>query len=402
MRTSLFRRAARRALALPVVVLSLLAVPAVAGATAPHPVVDPLTHELKDSVTGSQLQLRGVNWTGTEYMCFDPTTDDVFDRPGNQTNIDRMKAWKINVVRLPLNEHCWTGTNGWPATATPLTPAQYKSQITAFVNLLVRNDIAVVLSMHFYAPGRILAEDQYFMADMDHAPEFWTDVANTFKTNPAVVFDLVNEPQMLTADTEDDAWDCWKNGEAACSGYNRNHPEFSGYDARTQPNYGRLGFAGIDDLISAVRTTGATNPVIADGLRFGNDLTGFLAHMPTDPAGQLIAGFHNYGDFIPGCVGLTCYPTEVAPVNAQVPVVAGEFGTLDCSTGYAEDFMTWADAQAHKVSYIAWAWTTGGCDEPALIRNDAGAPTVNGREICTHFRAVVGASACPRSSAPPA
>ena len=30
--------------------------------------------------------------------------------------------------------------------------------------------------------------------DEDHAPRLWTSVATTFKSDPAVIFDLFNEP----------------------------------------------------------------------------------------------------------------------------------------------------------------------------------------------------------------
>jgi hypothetical protein len=39
------------------------------------------------------------------------------------------------------------------------------------------------------APGAKLATGQQPMADPDHAPDFWSSVARTFKDDPAVVFD---------------------------------------------------------------------------------------------------------------------------------------------------------------------------------------------------------------------
>jgi len=393
MSTSRLFRAVRCLKALPVVLLALLMLPAVGGATAPHPTVDTTTHELKDSVTNTALQLRGVNFTGSEYMCFDDTANETFDIPATTTTINRMKAWKINVVRLPINEDCWVGANGYPTTdpSDPpvMTPQKYQGDLSRWVNTLVANNIAVQVNMHFYAPGTDPSTDQSFMADRDHARTFWTQVANTWKANPAVIFDLVNEPQAQTSGdpgASPAAWDCWKNGDPSCT---------AAFGA-----WGNAGVAGMDDLIASVRSTGATNPIVADGLRFGNDLTGWLTHKPTDPTGQLIAGFHNYGDFA-GCTGLTCYTTQVEPVNTQVPVIAGEFGDFDCTAAYPNTFMSWADTQPHKVSYIAWAWTNGDCaDEPALLTNLNGTPSTYGRAVCTHYRTLAGFSDCAAGSPP--
>ena len=55
------------------------------------------------------------------------------------------------------------------------------------------------------------------MPDMDHSPAFWTSVATAFKSNPAVVFDLFNEPFDPTDPRSGDdgnasdavTWGCW-------------------------------------------------------------------------------------------------------------------------------------------------------------------------------------------------
>ena len=67
------------------------------------------------SVTvGETLDLRGVNFSGSEYTC--TTGKGFWDVPaGNQTTINHMRDdWHANVIRLPLNEICWLGINGAP------------------------------------------------------------------------------------------------------------------------------------------------------------------------------------------------------------------------------------------------------------------------------------------------
>ena len=63
-------------------------------------------------VNGSNqpVQLRGVNRSGSEYACIKGM--GVFDGPVDDASIAAMSSWKINAVRVPLNETCWLGING--------------------------------------------------------------------------------------------------------------------------------------------------------------------------------------------------------------------------------------------------------------------------------------------------
>ena len=89
---------------------------------------------------------------------------------------------------------------------------------------------------------------------------------------------------------------------------------------------------GMQALVDAIRATGASQPILLGGLSYANDLSGWLAHEPTDPDHQLAASFHNYeGE---ACSTLSCWNDEIAPVAAQVPVVTGEFDENDvCPAG---------------------------------------------------------------------
>ena len=99
------------------------------------------------------------------------------------------------------------------------------------------------------------------------------------------------------------------------------------------------------------------------------------------PPQQLVAAAHLYG----------YHPTEslnnhIGLVAKQFPVVIGEIGEMNCADNEIENLLQWADA--NKVSYLAWAWSTGGCDsEPALISNYNGMPTNYGLSYREHLRA---------------
>ena len=297
---------------------------------------------------GRPVRLLGVNRSGAEYACVGP--HGVFAGPTHRRAIAAMVRWHINAVRVPLNEHCWLGINGSPAR---YSASRYRAAIRAYVARLHHAGLYVVLDLHWNAPGDAPASGQQPMADLDHAPTFWSSVARAFKHDPAVAFDLYNEPH-------DVDWRCWRDGCMLPQGW------------RT---------AGMQALVDAVRSSGARQPIIATGIRWGTDLTGWRGYRPHDPANQLMAGLHMF-DFS-FCTSMQCWTTTLTPVAREVPVVATELGQRACSARFMDQFMNWADSAG--VSYLGWSWNPAGCGAPALIRSWDGEPTASGERLRAHL-----------------
>lgn len=295
---------------------------------------------------GEPIRLLGVNRSGAEYACVQEPPRPPLAGPSGRRAVAAMAAWRINAVRVPLNEHCWLGINGSPVG---YSRAVYRAAIKRYVARLHRAGLYVILDLHWNAPGRERADGQRQMADLDHAPAFWASVARTFKRSRAIAFDLYNEPH-------DISWKCWRDG---C----------------TMPGGWRA--AGMQTLVDAVRRTGAVQPIIAAGPRWGTDLSKWLEYRPADPRGQLAAGLHTF-DFA-DCRTSACWTSTVAPVAREVPVVATELGQRDCSAAFMNRFMDWADAAG--VSYLGWSWNPFGCGGPALIEAWSGRPTGPGRQL---------------------
>jgi hypothetical protein len=261
-----------------------------------------------------------------------------------------MVAWNVNVVRIPLNEDCWLDING---VMSDYAGDNYKNAIVGMVNMLHSHGLGVILDLHWNAAGTQSASGQQNMADVDHAPAFWTDVATTFLGDPEVMFDLYNEPH-------DISWDCWKSG---C-----NSPGFQ--------------TAGMQDLVDAVRKTGATQPLLLGGLGWAGDPSQWLANAPTDPLSSLVVSVHNYN--FGGCKDATCWDSTIAPAAAMVPIITGELGENDCQGSYVDSYMAWADAKG--IGYLGWTWNAWDCGTgPALITDYSGAPTGFGMAIRDHF-----------------
>jgi endoglucanase len=296
---------------------------------------------------GSSIRLLGINRAGTEYSCLQGLFTD---GPTDEQSISAMTSWLINAVRIPLNEDCWLGINGLPPR---YSGARYQAAIRAYVARLHQAGLYVVLDLHWNAPGKARATGQRPMADLDHSVAFWSSVARVFKADPAVAFDLYNEPYGIS-------WKCWRDGCTLPDGW------------RT---------AGMQELVDAVRSTGARQPIIAPGLASGNDLSAWLQYQPRDPAHQLVAGLHMY-NFV-GCVTVGCWSKDIGPVVRSVPVITTELGEGDCSHAFIDTFMKWADSAG--ISYLGWSWDSWGCRAPALIRSWDGQPTAYGEGLRAHL-----------------
>jgi hypothetical protein len=96
---------------------------------------------------------------------------------------------------------------------------------------------------------------------------------------------------------------------------------------------------GMQQLVDAIRATGAQQPIVVGGLAYANDLSGWLSHQPTDPIHELAASLHVYN--FNACGTVSCWNSQVAPVAAKVPVVTGEFDESDCAQTFDKTYMTY-------------------------------------------------------------
>jgi len=308
--------------------------------------------------TGKTVKLHGVNRSGAEFSCIQG--HGIWDGPTDQSSIDKIKSWNVNVVRVPLNEDCWLGINGVPSN---MGGEAYIRAITDYINLLNNNNIYVIIDLHWTAAGGTKATEQAPMPNKDHSIDFWKGAASHFKGNNAVIFDLFNEPYP-NGNTFDstEAWLCWRNGQS-CTGTN-------------------FAVAGMQDLVTAVRSTGATNILMLGGLAYSNSLTQFNRYAPNDTLSQIAASWHSYN--FNYCKDQNCWQQYIQPVAEKYPVVIGEMGEDDCAHGYVDRLMDWADA--HGLNYLGWTWNTWDCKTgPSLISSYEGTATAFGEGIKAHY-----------------
>jgi len=341
-------------------------------------------------VNGSEqvVQLRGVNFSGFEFVAiqgWDPS--DPSGAQGGQAygpNWAAIKSWHANVVRIPLNEASWldyscTDTGG--VVHNPDPGGNYKSSVETQVSEANAAGLYVILDLHWAAPGTACPMLQTQMADADHSLSFWTSIANQFKNNPSVMFELYNEP-FFDFDFSGNSWSYMMQGTSG---------SFTGYPATgNSGNWQNVqqswAVASYQQMINTVRATGANNVVLVGTMQYTQDLSSWLAYRPSDPLGQMAATWHAYPTY--GTTwGTYDYSqpnfspqifTEVQNILAAgIPVIATETGDQDSSGTVGSPLVSTVTAFADKngVSVVGWAWDVWGDANNVLITDVSGAPT---------------------------
>lgn len=295
----------------------------------------------------------------------------------------QVKNWGgsgINTVRLPLNEASWlnytcvdpgSGASGSFYTSngkggyTPDPNNQYKATVEKAVADATAAGLYVILDLHWGAPNNANGDavcpiGQPAYADSDHAITFWQQVADAFKGNPAVMFELFNEP------FGSNVYGKWVQGASS-----------PGSDAITLRDGGSYypfliqdnkngsietynftwQVAGMQDLVNAIRGTGAQNVILSSPIGWAGEIETWLATKPTDPQGQLAVAWHVYG-YNKG----QSYPSAV--LAAGYPIVITETYGLGAIGGYS-----WAASQ--HIGYLWWGWNDWG---GAALSSELGTP----------------------------
>ncbi len=378
---------------------------------------------------GATLQLHGVNRGGTDNSCtqFNKYADD----PGNDglpltngigsTNIQytstmasSLLSWDkpgtslagphaINVVRIPLNEDCWLGINGAQNGFSGAGGANYRNFVKAQIDALTAQHMYVILDLHWAAPGTWLpgtangstgyGNGQNVAPDTDHSIAFWQQVATAYKNYPNALFDLFNEPGVHCP------------GISGCDGtyFGDNHAALNTYlnggsytyqagdngnvgGARTNQTYQ---IAGIQQLVTTIRNTGATNPIVIESLGWGGSgyVDEWAKYMPVDPLNQIAIETHSYNGEMSTPTNAANYIASMRSYNliGKFPFILGEFGgdigNGNCSTWSGASYVTNTLTALNNagLSYTPWVWGQGeGCGQVLVSNVDTGAVSPSG------------------------
>lgn len=273
---------------------------------------------------GNQIVIRGVARPSLEW------------NPQGQflslNDYQLMKNWGANSVRLSLNQCYWLpGSIGYSSGYVGVVDQQ-----VAWIKSL---GMGVILDLHWTNQGVSSwgCDKQQPMADA-WSTTFWTQLANRYKNDPWIMFELFNEPYITD-------WNIWRDG-GNTYGFN---------------------VVGFQSLYNTVRATGANNVVIINGLNYAYDLSGAGSRLITGT--NIVYGTHpyNFPEKQPGD-----WDRAFGYLAANYPLIATEFGTQDCSTSYINSFINYFDSKC--ISWTAWAWWAESCNFPSIIGDWNGTP----------------------------
>ncbi|MFA6288003.1 MAG: glycoside hydrolase family 5 protein [Opitutaceae bacterium] len=258
--------------------------------------------------------------------------------------------WNANVIRLPVMENFWFGrgksAHAPAGTVTSNDQEAYRAIVDSAVKLAAAKGAYIVLDLH-----RFLTPD-------DKCVAFWKDAAARYKNNPAVLFDIFNEPHGTT-------WEVWQKGGPV---------EVKQKDGTSKT----IQSVGMQALVDAVRGTGAKNIIVAGGLAYAYDLTGILKGYALDDRGgngiMYATHFYNWHKG---------WADHFLGVAEKYPVLVGETGASLIKMGFIpaadqEDPNTWTPdmiglIQKYKLNWTAWSFHPRG--GPALVTDLNYTPT---------------------------
>lgn len=321
---------------------------AAAGLTQPTypanaPAVGPfsVSGNLIKNGNGQPFFVHGVDRPSLEWSCRGQSITGKAGIPASDFSTIR-SSWHANAVRVPLNQDYWLSSTGAKVAVGSYCP-NYISTVKAVVAEIQANHMVAILDLHWSDRGSTMNQPgQQPMADANSV-RFWHSVASTFGSDNGVMFELYNEPHSVS-------WSVWRNGGPVTVNGNT-------YQA-----------AGMQQLYDAVRSTGASNVVIAGGLKWAYDLTGVTNGYAL--SGSNIAYASHPYSFKSG-TSPAAWEQYFGQVAQTHPVIATEFGTYATTvTPYDSAILRFFDS--HGIGYTGWAWWNGGPKFPSLIDNASG------------------------------
>lgn len=305
---------------------------------------------------GDHIRLRGVNCAGLEWS-------NNGEGKILKTVEVAVREWHANLIRLPLSQDRWFGR----APGQDDGGAAYRALVRRAVGLCEANESYIILDLHWSDAGQWGKNiGQHDLPDVNSVA-FWKDIAPIYRDNPAVLFDLYNEPSRIT-------WDQWFNG---------------GTVTETDDKTGAtLTFqaVGLPALAAAIRSTGARNVILAGGTNWAYEVGGILEgrQLPDPDGNGVVYAVHPYPHKYSG-VGQETIAQWVARMDAfaqRLPVMVTEFGSLESSWPFPKEWNysdeKWNREMLRALESLHWnwvAWDLHPAAEPCLIADWDYTPT---------------------------
>ncbi|OCT15139.1 hypothetical protein A8709_13605 [Paenibacillus pectinilyticus] len=269
---------------------------------------------------GNEFIVKGVNVNGPRWPYSRETTQDA-------TLISNV--WQFNTVRI----------NTFPRMAQH--GVANNLDMNAIVNAFTAKGVVSMIENHdiygTWAESSVTYDGSgNRIPSVQEMKDWWVNIANTYKNNPYVWFNIANEPG-LGSYSNADSITKWKNFH--------------------------------DDIIGAIRATGAQNIIVVDEHNWGQ-ANGYLggnsdsaiisqgAYLKNKYA-NIIFSLHPYDNWSNGATRLSNYMTQAH--NQNLAVIIGEYGGSNASTALAMEAVLNVAIPNH-IGRVAWHWVSEGDD----------------------------------------
>ena len=301
---------------------------------------------------GCNFRLVGVNTCGLEYSPSGMGPPNGSGGDIKQSITEAVNVWKVNCVRIPLSQDFWFGYSNIKGMPNQTT---YRNIVDGAVATASNLNCYVELDLQWSGTGSWGSATGLQSMPDSNASAFWSDVAAHYANNPAVIFNLYNEPYTTS-------WTMWKSGGTTSEGFKT---------------------PGFQQLVKDVRDTGAKNIISVGGLGYSWNMTGISANKLTDTnTGNTLTGYGiMYEAHIYDNKGGTTDQSKIDLWNSNVTVAVtagfcvmmGEFGPgsgQDASgcTPFESNLLSWINGN-NTASYVynAMAWDFNRESGPCLL-----------------------------------
>jgi hypothetical protein len=236
-----------------------------------------------------------------------------------------------------------------------LNAARYLDTLDEAIDCTARNGAYTLLDLQWLDAERAFGPDRQFVAPLPNPDtrRLWTTLARRYGGNPAVLFDLFNEPHDRALDDP--------------------HPLYRPDGSQYHAEHRRVSMTEwqpwAEMLVDEIREEAPETLIFVSGTNWAYDLRGF----PLDREG-LVYSTHVYPNKGEDWFGAFGY------LASHVPVFAGEFGGRECDLEWGQRLLDYFDEL--EIGWTAWSFA----DRPHLVDRDTMEPTAFGSLVRERLR----------------
>ena len=297
------------------------------------------------STTGEPVLLRGLNRSGLEYS--DPDEQGFLSGASLSRNEIQFisQSWRCNIIRLPFNQDfVLHGHNG-------RTAEEYRQALDQVIYWASMFGAYTLLDLQWLDAERIYGGNRNFVAPLPNMQsiELWSTLARRYRDEPAVLYDLFNEPHDRLPDDP----------------YPLNKPDGTTYPASQMKVTMNEWQPWARTLTEAISNPNPDALVYIAGTNWAYD----LRRMPIDDLDNVVYSTHIYPN------KGTDWDNVFGDLSASVPVFAGELGGTESpdELDYVRRLLDYL--RQKEIGFTAWSWI----DQPNLISRYA--PTAFGKLV---------------------